>query len=256
MLGAPCRIGVLGLLVIPMSDAHAQPHRDRTPDGPATPDALVAHHAKLTVTKTVDMSYLLYLPDGYKDDRSRRWPLVVFLHGAGERGDDLNKVKLHGPPRYIAKGTSYPFILLAPQCPEKRWWDADVILALLDRVAAAYRVDPDRVYLTGLSMGGFGTWEAAATAPRRFAAIVPICGGGDPATAPKLVHTPIWAFHGADDPVVPVARSRRMVDAVQAAGGDAKLTVYPDTGHDSWTRTYEDPRVFDWLLAHKRSTDR
>ena len=216
------------------------------------------HSCQVTraVTKTVSVRYLLYLPPDYQQDAARRWPLLLFLHGAGERGDDLDKVKIHGPPRYIAEGKDYPFVIVAPQCPAEQWWDIDAVLGLLDHVTETLRIDPGRVYLTGLSMGGFGTWQAAARSPERFAAIVPICGGGRVADALRLKAVPIWAFHGGQDTLVPPERSREMVAAVNEAGGSAKLTVYPDAGHDSWTETYENPELYEWLLSHeRRSTD-
>ena len=216
-------------------------------------DRLMPKSDEFTVTKTVAVRYLLYLPDGYDADEAKKWPLVVFLHGAGERGDDLAKVKVHGPARYVAEGKSYPFILVAPQCADRQWWDPQVILEWVDRLTQSLQVDPDRVYLTGLSMGGFGTWSTAALAPDRFAAIAPVCGGGEPETAAQFKNLPVWAFHGGKDPVVPVNLSKDMVDAINEAGGDAKLTIYPDAGHDSWTETYENPEFYEWLLSQRRS---
>lgn len=204
------------------------------------------------ITKTVRVNYLLYLPPAYNDDADRRWPLVLFLHGSGERGDDLAKVTAHGPPKYVAAGRDYPFVLVSPQCPADEMWDVDVLLSLLDAVMADLRIDAERVYVTGLSMGGFGTWPLAARQPERFAAIAPICGGGRVADAAKLKDVPIWAFHGEKDRIVPPQRSQEMVDAVNQAAGTARLTLYPDVGHDSWTRTYENPALYEWLLKHKR----
>lgn len=202
-----------------------------------------------TVTRTVSSRYLLYLPDGYgKDDKE--WPLVMFLHGAGERGTDLELVKKHGPPKLIAGGKSFPFILVAPQCPERQWWPDDVLTTLLDKVVAEYRVDKSRIYLTGLSMGGFATWRLASLQPDRFAAIMPICGGGDESTVCAIKNIPTWAFHGAKDPIVPLTESQKMVDRLKSCGGDVTLTVYPEAGHDSWTETYDNPEVYSWLLKH------
>jgi predicted peptidase len=202
-----------------------------------------------TVTRTVSGHYLLYLPDDYgKDDRA--WPLVLFLHGAGERGTDLELVKKHGPPRLIAEGKSFPFIMAAPQCPPDQWWSDDMLAGLLDRIEEQYRVDRTRVYVTGLSMGGFGTWRLAVNNPNRFAAILPVCGGGDVSTVCTIKHVPAWVFHGAKDPVVPVAESQKMVDRLKSCGGDVTLTVYPEAGHDSWTETYNNPEVYEWLLRH------
>ena len=206
------------------------------------------------ITVTARLKYLLALPDGYGDEETKagRWPLLVFLHGAGESGDDLEKVKAHGPPKLIAAGDrAFPCIVVSPQSPG-RGWNPDVLAALVDEICREYRVDEDRIWLTGLSMGGFGTWALAAANPDRFAAIVPICGGGNPSQADKLVGIPIWAFHGAKDFVVPLAASQQIVDAIKEKGGDPKFTVYPEAGHDSWTETYADPALWDWLFAQSR----
>jgi predicted peptidase len=206
------------------------------------------------IAVTVRMDYLLYLPAGY-NDTSDRFPLVLFLHGAGERGDDLELVKKHGPPKLIAEGKDFPFICVSPQCPKESWWttEARALLAMLDDLSEDYRIDEDRVYLTGLSMGGFGTWALAKEQPDRFAALAPICGGGDPEWAADIMHIPVWVFHGAKDGTVPLEKSREMVDALRAAGADPRFTVYPEAGHDSWTATYVDPAFYDWLLAQRRS---
>jgi predicted peptidase len=205
------------------------------------------------VTRTVTCGYLLALPNGY-GEKDRKWPLMIFLHGAGERGANLELVKKHGPPKLIEQGKDLPFIVVSPQCPSEDWWPEKVetLIALLDEIQSKYAVDPERVYLTGLSMGGFGTWTLGCQHPERFAAIAPICGGGQRYRAGKLKDVPVWAFHGAKDPVVPLAESQTMVDAVTRAGGQARLTVYPDAQHDSWTATYDNPEFYKWLLSHKR----
>lgn len=179
-------------------------------------------------------------------------PLVLFLHGAGERGDDLDAVLRHGPPRRIAEGWRPPFAVLAPQCPADRWWDPDPLVHLLDDVRARFPLDPARVYLTGISTGGFGAWALAMRAPERFAALVPICGGGMPFFAHRLRDVPVWAFHGARDPIVPLHYTTDMVEAVRAAGGDARLTVYPDAAHDAWTPAYADDALWTWMCAQTR----
>lgn len=206
------------------------------------------------VTKTVKCRYLLSLPKGYGEN-DKTWPLMMFLHGAGERGDDLDLVKKHGPPKLIDQGKALPFIVVSPQCPAERWWPEkiDTLVALLDEIASKYAVDKDRIYLTGLSMGGFGTWALACDQPDRFAAIVPICGGGQRYLARRLKNVPVWAFHGAKDSVVPLELSEKMVEAVKRSGGDAKLTVYPEATHDSWTATYDNPKLYEWLLSHRKS---
>jgi len=204
------------------------------------------------IAKKVDIRYLLYLPEGY-GETDRKWPLMLFLHGAGERGDNLELVKVHGPAKLIEQGKDYPFIVVSPQCPAGQWWTekTDTLMALLDEVESKYAVDPDRIYLTGLSMGGFGTWTLATRHPERFAAIAPICGGGDRFLADRLKNVPVWAFHGARDSVVPMALSETMVQAVERVGGHAKLTVYPEANHDSWTATYDNPELYDWFLSHR-----
>ncbi len=197
------------------------------------------------------MKYLLYLPKDYEKKPS--WPLMLFLHGAGERGDDLTLVKKHGPPKLIDAGKDFPFIVVSPQCPKDRWWEPLELKCLLDEMVQKYKVDKDRIYLTGLSMGGFGTWMLAAYQPKRFAAIVPICGGGEVYWSESLARIPVWVFHGAKDPAVPLERSQKMVEALKKKGGEPKFTVYPEVMHDSWTETYANPQIFEWLLQQKRA---
>ncbi len=206
---------------------------------------------KLDAQATVRMGYLLYLPKEY--DKQESWPLLLFLHGSGERGDNLELVKKHGPPKLIAEGKDFPFIVVSPQCPRGRWWEPTELITLLDDVAGKHKVDPDRIYVTGLSMGGFGSWRLAFFAPGKFAAIAPVCGGGEKYSAQPIAHLPIWAFHGAKDTAVPLERSQKMVAEVNKSGGHAKLTIYPEAGHDAWTETYNNPEFYEWLLKQKRS---
>lgn len=207
------------------------------------------------------LKYLLFLPAGYDTKSRRRWPLMLFLHGSGERGAALRLVMKHGPPRLVAHRPDFPFVVVSPQCPAGRTWDTTTLLALLDQVTKKLRVDRRRVYVTGMSMGGYGAWGLAVAEPQRFAAIAPICGGGDvlpvylatPAKEKALRTLPVWAFHGARDELVPVSESERMIGALRRAGAtDARLTVYPDAGHDSWTETYDNPKLYEWLLARAR----
>src|SRR5207244_11138343 len=144
----------------------------------------------------------------------------------------------------------FPFIVISPQSPGGGG-NNEALLVLLDEIQAKYTVDADRVYLTGLSMGGFGTWSLASENPDRFAAIAPICGGGQTFRARRLRTIPVWEFHGAKDPVVPLKGSQELVDAIKASGGDAKLTIYPEAMHDSWTETYDNKELYEWFLAHK-----
>jgi predicted peptidase len=214
-------------------------------------------------TNKQDVGYLLFLPKVYDEDRQTKWPLLLFLHGAGERGSDVWKVATHGPPKSVTNSTAFPFIMIAPQCPEHQIWQTEPLLALIDEITRKYRVDTTRVYVTGLSMGGYGAWELGTTHPERFAAIAPVCGGGELISVllssrektAALKTLGIWAFHGAKDPVVPVDESKRMIEAVKKAGAtDVKLTIYPEAEHDSWTETYENPELYRWLLGHRRPT--
>ena len=202
---------------------------------------------------TVGCKYLLFLPEGYSHSGDA-WPMILFLHGAGERGDDLEKVKVHGPPKIVQDKKDFGFIVVSPQCASRSWWpkEVEMLKSLVDDIAAKYNVDEERIYLTGLSMGGYGTWSLACEYPERFAAIAPICGGGEPFLGSKLRNVPVWAFHGAKDNLVPLEKSEQMVEAIKKAGGQAKLTVYPDAGHDSWTETYENEELYKWFLKHKR----
>lgn len=206
-----------------------------------------------SVTKTVGLRYLLHLPPDYRD--GGRWPLILFLHGMGERGDDLERIKVHGIPRVADEQPELlaRFVAVSPQCPLGTYWthEQDALHALLDHALREYAVDPDRIYLTGLSMGGFGTWFLGASRPERFAAMAPICGGGDPPGVTPLKDMPIWVFHGGKDRVVPPSASRQMVRALRAMGGNVKLTIYPEAAHDSWTETYNHPELYDWFLQHR-----
>jgi predicted peptidase len=228
---------ILGLLVPPAGQAVAGDARQQP--------------CELNRTVKVMMKYLLYLPKDYRQKDS--WPLMLFLHGAGERGDDLELVKKHGPPKLIEAGKDFPLIVVSPQCPQERWWEPVELATLLDEIVEKHKVDKDRIYVTGLSMGGFGTWSLAAYQPGRFAAIVPICGGGEPLVTMLFAHVPAWVFHGAKDPVVPLERSEKMVEAMKKFGGNLKFTVYPEAGHDAWTETYANPQLYQWLLQQKRA---
>lgn len=209
--------------------------------------------AELNTTIPVKMDYLIYLPEDY--DQKEKWPLVLFLHGAGERGDNLDLVTVHGPPKLVKNGKQFPFIVVSPQCPKDQLWQPVELTALLNEVEKKYRVDKDRIYVTGLSMGGFGTWSLAAYTPYRFAALVPICGGGEKFWVKKIKHVPIWVFHGAKDGAVPLERSQVLVDVLKKANADVSFTIYPEAGHDSWTETYSNPKVYEWLLQQKRKPE-
>lgn len=211
-------------------------------------------HLKLEkeIKLKVELQYLLYLPEDY-EKAEKEYPLVLFLHGAGERGNDIELVKRNGPPKLIEEGKNFPFILVSPQCPEQTRWNyqTQTLIALLDEIESKYRVDKNRIYVTGLSMGGQGTWSLALTQPNRFAAIAPICGWTDTWEVCKIKHLPVWVFHGAKDNVVPVTESQQMFDALKQCGAEnIKLTIYPEANHDAWTETYNNPELYNWLLSH------
>ena len=202
-------------------------------------------------TSSAGLDYLVYLPDSYYRSLER-WPLILTLHGRGEAGDDVGLVRRQGLPLRVEEQGGLPFVIVAPQSSD--WaWNVEALNALLDEVLKRYRVDADRVYLVGNSMGGAGTWALAAHWPERFAAIAPICGPGSLASAERLTSVPTWAFHGADDRIVPVEQSERMIAALKKAGGNAMLTIYPAVGHDAWTPTFANPRLYAWLLRHRLS---
>jgi predicted peptidase len=226
------------------------------------------------ITDRSGYDYLLSLPHDYATEPRRLWPLLMFLHGTAPRGTNVWDVTQQGPtrllaappeltPAEIAVGAelSRSFVVVAPQCPHYEVWDDAGVLALLDQVSGELAIDPARVYLTGLSMGGFGAWSVGMRFPERFGALVPVCGGGrvaDVAAAARnqraaLERLGVWAFHGARDLVVPLEESERMIDALKLAGvRDVRLTVYPEAEHDAWTATYANAEVYAWLLRHAR----
>ena len=209
----------------------------------------------LDETGTETLQYLLFLPNAYDANAEKEWPLLLFLHGAGERGNDINLVTVHGPPKRIAKEPEFakkcPFIVVSPQCLKDHYWSPAQLRMLLDEVEKTYKIDKKRVYVTGISMGGFGTWMLTADSPERFAAVAPICGGFDPEQAGKFVNVPLWAFHGDADVLVPVKLTQNMVKNIEDAGGKkVKMTIYPGVNHDSWTQSYENPELYDWFLKH------
>lgn len=222
----------------------------------------VGQNPHATVVGGVRVRYLLYVPAAYGRDPERRWPLVLYLHGMGERGTDLRYLIRHPLPKLLAAKKDFPAIVVSPQLPLA--YDAwkplfEPLIGLLGRVEARYAVDPSRVYLTGLSMGGFGTWELGMRNPERFAALVPIAGGWrfgtprNPAGLCRLRDTPLWAFHGAADEIVPAERTKVFVEELRACGGEPRLTLYPGVGHEgSWTRAYASAALWRWLFAQRR----
>lgn len=247
-----------------------------TKPSPAAEDAALDAFEDRSVTvddggHEVEFHYRLLRPEAAEP--GVRHPVVLFLHGGGERGDD-NEAQLKFLPRWLAEPKNrrrHPCWLIAPQCRNDHAWaeidwklkrplplaehptaDLAAAVAALDAVLAAEPADPDRVVLTGLSMGGYGTWDLACRSPERFAAALPICGGGDAAVAGRLAALPLWCFHGSDDPLVPVSLSRAMIEAIVAAGGTPIYSELPGVGHDSWSPAYRNPAVLDWLFAQRR----
>jgi predicted peptidase len=223
-----------------------------------TPGKQVEQEFK-TGDKTI--RYLLYLPNDYATHESNL-PILLFLHGRGESDGPLSLVKKWGPPRLIERGESFHYLVVSPQCPRSpvSWANADqqsLLLALLEHIIQTCKADPDRIYLTGLSMGGYGSWRLAADHPERFAAVVPICGGGKPEDAPKLKSLPIWVWHGAADTTVPPKRSVEMVEAIKQAGGNnIQFTTLEGIGHNSWEAAYASPDLYRWLDKQSASKNR
>ena len=201
-----------------------------------------------------ELGYYIYEP---KQRNAEKLPMIVFLHGARERGNgttDLEKVKVHGLPKYINEGKEYPAIVLAPQCPKGIVWN-NIVFALkelIDNVIENYNVDTKRVSITGLSMGGFGTWEMGIIYPELFSAIAPVCGGGLTWRCDLLKNIPVWAFHGDIDTTVLLKNSIEMVDAVNKFGGNARLTIMHNVGHNCWDEAYTASNVIEWLLSQSK----
>jgi predicted peptidase len=216
---------------------------------------------KNNVQKTLHLGYLLYLPDGYGQDPTKKWPLILFLHGSEERGEDPEIVSRQALPKLLEEELDLPAVVLSPQCRSGvRWSDMmQELVALLDHVLSTHAVDERRVYLTGISMGGYGAWELAVRNPQRFAAVVPVAGGYDPkggltsAAICFLKDVPVWVFHGQRDRNVPYSESTHAVEALQSCGGNVRLTLYPDADHArSWEQAYLDPQLYEWLFAQTR----
>lgn len=249
---------VLGAL---LAGCATMPGGSASPSTSSRPGTQTEQAFAATLSREVRLKYLLYLPKDYAVDRAGKFPLVLFLHGAGERGTNLMKVAIHGPPKQAAAGRDFPFILVSPQCPEGQIWDDEGLSKLIETLKSSLRVDPTRIHITGLSMGGSGTWALISKRPELFASAAPICGRGDrartlplpPAQQEAFKTLPVWVFHGGKDTSVPLSESERMVDQFKRAGAtDVQLTVYPEAGHDSWTQTYNNPEFYDWLLSKHR----
>jgi predicted peptidase len=253
----------LGLRTINAQDAAA----------PQPADPLKVFEARVLETSGgAALPYRLLKPLDY--DPQQKYPLVLFLHGAGERGDDNEKQLIHGGRNFAheAMRRRHPAFVAVPQCPaEKKWvevpWEAQAhkvpeqasetlraVFNLVDALQKEFSIDEGRIYCVGLSMGGYGAWDLLYRKPELLAAAVPICGGGDPATVEKIKGVPIWAFHGDLDPLVPVNRSREMIKALEAAGARPIYTEYEGVTHDSWTQTFDNRLVWDWLFSQRKQS--
>jgi predicted peptidase len=202
-----------------------------------------------------ELGYYLYYPVDYEAKTNEKFPLLLFLHGGGESGNTLNSLKTNGPPKMIAEGKQFPFLILAPQNPDKKkWWNTRALVQLLDSIVTQNRVDSERIYLTGLSRGGGAAWELAVQYPKKFAALAVVCGMTPVPYASWIDETmPIWVFHGEEDPIIPISESEAMVDKLRKMGRDVKFTKYPDVGHDSWVKAYQTEELYRWLLQQKRN---
>jgi len=245
----PLRLTVI-LLQLTLAMSGASPAAADEPCPPMAGKQIACEEKVQVDGEEKTIRYWMFAPAAL--NKQEKWPLMLFLHGAGERGDDLDAVKVWGPPKRVAEHTDFPFLLVSPQCPANERWDVELLAAWVEKLSERLPIDPDRRYITGLSMGGYGTWGLLGSHAELFAAAVPICGGGDPESAKNMVGVPIWAFHGDKDTSVCLLYSEQMVEAVKQAGGSAKLTIYPGVGHNSWSETYANPAVYEWLLSHKK----
>ena len=246
------RAAVLGAVILAVAAALAAP--SVRADDRGLPAGRTAFRLAVRDQSTDHVNYLLYVPP--RDAPSSGWPLILFLHGSEQRGDDPAMLRNLAILSFVDMQGQFPFVAVVPQCPSGQHWSPSVLKQLLDAIEAALPVDRGRVYLTGFSMGGYGTWQTAAALPGIFAAIAPLCGLSDLPDVPRLAGMPTWVFHGARDQNVPLAESLKMVDALRRAGGKPRLTVYPDFPHDIWSITYRDSRLYLWFLAHSLSGGR
>jgi len=210
------------------------------------------------LNRSPDYRCLINLPEDYAAEPDRRWPLLVFLHGTHECGDDLDKLRSQGPLGWINRGHSLPFVVLSPLCPKGCSWNPGKLMRLIQEIEQSHRIDPDRIYVTGLSMGGFSAFDLAACYPERIAAIAPLSAGENPEIAERMARVPAWIFHGADDRVVSCQQSIEIAERLKKMGAEPRLSVLPGVGHEGWDTIYSDPELYAWLLgqARKQSPDR
>jgi predicted peptidase len=207
-----------------------------------------------TVSTTETLEYYLYFPPEYDKMAEAKFPLLLFLHGGGESGGDLDLIRENGPPKLLAEGKEFPFLILAPQNPHKKqWWNVRAVLKLLERITSEYRIDPDRLYLTGLSRGGNACWEIATQFPDTFAAMAVVCAMSPVPYAHWINKSmPIWVFHGTEDPVIPFSESQEMVLKLKEMGYDVRFTAYEGIGHNSWEKAYLEEGLYEWFLKYSK----
>ncbi|MDC7221000.1 MAG: dienelactone hydrolase family protein [Spirochaetales bacterium] len=214
------------------------------------------HDNSIEVTSKEKVNYRLFLPKSYQDNEESKWPLILYLHGAGERGTDQIKLRKYGLFPFIESKADFPFVVLAPLCPKGEVWDFQYknIMNLLDQIQTDYSIDSNRIYLTGMSMGGQATWNFAIYNPSRFAAIAPVCGCiASPNTCKKLSKVPIWTFHGKKDQAIPFEETQKIVDILSPLNPNLKFSVYEVNGHEVCTMAYEDLDLYEWLLEQKKN---
>lgn len=204
-----------------------------------------------------EVGYLMYVPETYDAQSETKLPMMLFLHGRGESNGPLSLVAKWGPPKLASSKEDFPFILVSPQCPREDYWNStaqlDRLTELMDHITSNYAVDEKKMVLTGLSMGGYGSWALAARQPTKFSAVVPVCGGGKPEFAEKIKDIPIWAWHGDQDGAVPFKLSVDMVDQIKQAGGTkVKFTSLEGIGHNCWSAAYGTPQLYQWMLQQSR----
>ena len=202
-----------------------------------------------------NLRYYLYYPEEYEKQEQEKFPLLLFLHGGGESGDSLATLKSNGPPKLIAEGKQFPFLILAPQNPhKKKWWNTRAVIQLLDTIVANNRVDKNRIYLTGLSRGGGAAWELVVQYPEKFAALAVVCGMTPLPYASWIdKDLPIWVFHGTADSSIPYSESEDMVNKLKSMGYTVKFTTYEGVGHNSWVQAYTTEALYDWFIQQERN---
>jgi len=204
-----------------------------------------------------NLQYYLYFPKEYEETENDKFPLLLFLHGGGEAGGTLEDLKTNGPPKLLAEGKEFPFLILAPQNPYKRkWWNTRAVMQLLDTIIESNRVDKDRIYLTGLSRGGSAAWELVVQYPDKFAAMAVVCGMTPvPYAAWINKKLPIWVFHGTEDKSIPISESQNMVNKLEEMGYDVTFTKYDGVGHNAWVRAYNTEELYEWFMNQKRTKE-